>query len=309
MAGTPVDAFPVKTAARMSGLTPDVVRAWERRYGAVHPRRTDTGGARLFDRRDVARLTTLRLLVAAGRRIGDIARLETRELDALLRASHPTAAATSRSDGNGLGRTLRAIDAFDAETLGEELGDFLTALGAARFVREVAVPLLVAVGDRWATGTGSVADERMVSGVLRNLLSSMLAARAGRGRRRLILATPPGERHEIGLLLAALVAADLGFSVYHLGADLPAGEIALSARRADAAAVGLAVVYRKNRARAVKEVRTIVRALPASAELWLGGADAAGVAAAVGTKRIVTIATLDDLERELDRIGPGALRP
>jgi methylmalonyl-CoA mutase cobalamin-binding subunit len=248
----------------------------------------------------------LKTLVAAGRRIGDIAHLQTAALETLIRESAIALPETrARAEPTMPSRAVRALERFDADALGEYLGDALSGLGGARFVREVAAPLLVEVGDRWADGRGSVAEERLLSGTLRNLLGGMISTR-GRGRGpRVILAAPRGERHDLGVVMAALLAIDFGFSIYYLGGDLPAAEIGMAARRARASVVALGVVYRGNRARAVAEIRAILRALPTSTELWLGGADATAVLRALRSKQAVHLADFDTLEAELRRLRGG----
>lgn len=298
----PHDAFPVKTAARLTGLSPDVIRIWERRYGAVQPVRHRRGGARLYSRADVARLKHLKHLVDHGRRIGDVADLDDRTLAALVGTADvaPLAAAAERGARSGL---IEAVERFDAEALVVQLGEALAGLGAARFVRQIAAPLLVEVGERWADGRGSVADEHLVSGALRNLLGSLVFARGGRHDRRMVLATPQGERHDIGLVMVAILALDAGLSVYFLGADLPADQIAAATRRAGAVVLGLGTIYRGNRPRALAEIRTIQRALPAGTELWIGGSDAPSVVKALRTKGPVAITDLEAADAELRRVG------
>ena len=129
--------------------------------------------------------------------------------------------------------------------------------------------------------------------------------RAAAGR-PVLLATPAGERHEIGLLLVALLALDAGVNVVYLGVDLPAGEIVAAAKHTQARVVGLSVVAGKNHARAVREIEAIQIALPADVELWLGGADAAERPADVKAFRGWVVDDLKTTETELARIAAGA---
>jgi methylmalonyl-CoA mutase cobalamin-binding subunit len=117
-----------------------------------------------------------------------------------------------------------------------------------------------------------------------------------------LFATPAGERHEFGLLLAGLMVADAGLRLCYLGTDLPAAEVAAAARRADAAVVGLGVVNTDNEAQAVAEVRRVERELPPVTELWLGGRAAAEVAARMGPSRAIVLDQMATLEHELTRI-------
>ena len=299
----PHDAFPVKTAARLTGLSSDIIRVWERRYGAVQPVRHRRGGARLYSRADVARLKQLKHLVDHGRRIGDVAGLDDRALAALVGSADVASALAAAPESRAASGLIEAIERFDAEALSVQLGEALAGLGAARFVRPVAAPLLVEVGERWADGRGSVADEHLVSGALRNLLGSLVFARGSRHSRRIVLATPQGERHDIGLVMVAILALDAGLSVYFLGADLPADEIATATRRAGAVVLGLGTVHRGNRPRAVAEIRSIQRTLAPGTELWIGGSDAPHVVKALRAKGPLAMTDLEEVDAELRRVG------
>ena len=294
----PHEALPVQAAARQSGLSPDVIRIWERRYGVVAPVRGPRG-ARLYSAEDVRRLRLLAQLVASGRRIGDIARLDGRGLAALA-----ARAAARESDGadDAPGALLRSLERWDASGLQQGLGEALIALGGRAFVRRVAEPLLAEVGRRWEAGSLSVADEHLVSGLLRNLLGAAVQMRMRRRGPRLLLATPPGERHELGLVMAALVALDAGCTVFLLGAEVPAADLVTAARRGGLDVVALAATYGDNRATAVAELRSLARRLPASTELWVGGRDGAAVGSALGSSRVVVLDGFDALESALDRV-------
>ena len=303
-AGTPAhDAFPLRTVAAMTGLTPDLIRAWEKRYAVVAPVR-GARGARLYTATDVAHLRLLARAVGAGRTIGDVAALRTRELEALVARS-----AGDRREPAGhaafLPRILEALQRFDPVAVADLLGDAIVGLGSRAFVHELAVPLVHRVGAGWADGEISVAAEHMLIGTLRNLLGGLIQRRTRTGR-PLLLATPAGERHEIGLLLVALLALDSGVNLVNLGVDLPVGEIVAAARHVRARAVGLSVVTGENRARAIREVGVIQAALPPDTELWLGGADAGKVAAGVDAFRGLVVDSLHAAELELARIAAGA---
>jgi len=299
------DAFPLRTVAAMTGLTPDLIRAWEKRYAVVAPIR-GARGARLYSSADIAHLRLLARVVGAGRAIGDVATLTLAELGRLAVQPAPDGQGV---EGRGapapredfVSRVLERLERFDHAAVTRLLGDAVIGLGVRRFVYQVVLPLVHHVGSLWADGELSIAEEHLLTGMLRNLLASLAQGRGGHGR-PLVLATPAGERHEIGLLLVALLARDAGVDVVYLGVDLPATDIVTAAASARARVVGLSVVAGKNRARACVEVAAIQAALPAEVELWLGGADAANVAAGVKGFRGLLLDGLEATEAELSRI-------
>ncbi len=289
----------------MTGLTPDLIRAWEKRYAVVAPVR-GARGARLYSAADIAHLRLLARVVGAGRAIGDVAALSLAELEKLAVQPAPNGqgaesrgALAPREDF--VSQVLERLARFDHAAVSRLLGDAVVGLGVRRFVYEVVLPLVHHVGARWADGELSIAEEHLLTGMLRKLLASLTRARAGHGG-PLVLATPAGERHEIGLLLVALLGRDAGVDVVHLGVDLPAADIVTAARRAQACAVGLGVVVGRNRSRASVELAAIQAALPGNVELWLGGADAGNVATGVKGFRGLVIDSLEAAEAELTRI-------
>jgi methanogenic corrinoid protein MtbC1 len=272
-AGRTHDAFPLRLVSGQTGLTPDVIRAWEKRYRVVAPVRGPRG-ARLYSREDITHLRLLARVVATGRAIGDVARLDREHLETLAGDRDPARAV---SDRTVVLDVLRSLERFDAAAVGRQLGDALAGLGARRFVFEVAVPLVAEIGERWSDGRLSVAEEHLLSAGLRSLLIGVIQHRREARGPTLVLATVSGERHEIGLLLVALLAADTGLRLVYLGTDLPAGEIVAAARRSGASIVGLGAVTSENRPRAMEEIRAVEHELGVGVALWLGGRDARAI--------------------------------
>ncbi len=306
MADSTTANLPLRTVSQLTGLSPDILRAWERRYQVVTPVRGPRG-TRLYSGADVAHLRLLAGVVAAGRSIGDVARLDRVALEKLsaerVDAGLPLQSAAAVDPGRRVLReALEAIELFDSTRLHRLLSDAMVGLGMNRFVECVAMPLLRSVGDLWAKGSISVADEHLVSGVLRGLLSGVLHSRGPNQGQRILIALPSGERHEFGALVAALIAADGGLDVVYLGADTPALEIGDAADRCNARVVLLGIVHQENADRAVEQVRAVASKLPITTELWLGGASAATVAALVRTSSMKVITSLDVVRAEVVRL-------
>lgn len=300
------EAYPLRTVARLTGLSPDVIRAWEKRYGVVKPVRGPRG-ARLYAADDVAHLRLLARLVAAGRAIGDVARLSRAELERMAavapvaqRGAEPLPTAARAK--SVVDKALAALERFESADLDRTLADALLALGSGGFHRHVACPLLEEIGARWEDGRLSVAEEHLASGVLRNLLSGLIRTRGQGGPPAVLLATPSGERHEFGLLLTALLLADAGIGIFYLGVDISSAEIVEAVRRTAVRVVGLGFVNGDVRQSLLAETRRIERALPAGVELWLGGREARAVAAELGQSRAMVLDEIETLEGEIARL-------
>jgi DNA-binding transcriptional MerR regulator len=284
-AGDLAAEFSVASVVRLTGLSEHVLRAWERRHRAVVPQRS-SGGTRRYSVADVARLRLLAAAVAAGHPIRTLAALDDAALERLQKRPEP--AQQPHIDG-----LFSALDRLDLAGLERQLGLQLAALGARPFLDEIAVPFLREIGARWERGDLRPSEEHAASAALHGVLARAQRALGGLGASDLVLATLPGERHEFGILMAALCAQELGVRVLYLGCDLPVDEIAEAALRARARVVGIGIVG-LDPAVASRELRALRRRLPASVALWVGGAGAARLSSVPeGTLRLSDLAALD----------------
>jgi DNA-binding transcriptional MerR regulator len=262
--------YPLGAVSRLTGLTPDTLRAWERRYGVVLPLRTP-GGTRRYRASDLDRLRLVKAAVDAGHRIGDVAKLGRDELVRI--TAGPSAASPEVPDA--VEAIVDALKRLDAEASERLIALQLAALGPDRFARHVAAPLLERIGDGWASGELCVASEHLASSVLRSLLGASLRPGGSSATGApIVFGTLPGERHELGLLIAALMASGAGGRVIYLGPDLPVSEWVGAVERARAGAVAVSLVAQADDD-ALEHLRALRAALPAEVEIWAGGARSA----------------------------------
>lgn len=284
--------FPMRAVVKLTGLTPDLLRAWERRYAVVDPIRTP-GGTRRYRNSDIERLQLVKAVVDAGYRIGDIAKLDADALRARLDAPPATG-------GNRVDDVIDALDRLDAPAAERLIAFQLSTLGPGRFAREFAVPLLEEIGHAWQNSQICVASEHLGSGVLRSLLGSALRpTRVSLQAPPVLFVTPSGERHELGLLIAALTALGAGGNPVYLGPDLPSGEIVRAAERVDAAAVAFSVAF-LDTSSARKAIEATREALADDVEVWVGGRGAAAIG---DVPEIHVFESLDELERRIGLLG------
>jgi MerR family transcriptional regulator, light-induced transcriptional regulator len=289
---------PISVVAERTGLSPDLLRVWERRYGVVEPAR-DEGGRRLYSDNDIERLRLLSQATSAGRSIGQLLELDTAELSELVRSDDAArwkpASARPLSGETEEGFVERAYEytrKLNPMGLESELARAAAVVGAARFMDSVVAPLFRRIGDAWHAGELSIAQEHMATGVAHPILARVRGSLpVSPDAPVVVVATPAGERHEIGALLAAGAAALEGWHVTYLGADLPAAEIAAAARDTGARMVALSTVY-ADRSLVATELRALREALPADVELVIGGA---GVTRLNGRGEIEGVTTLADL--------------
>lgn len=302
--GTP--RHPIRVVAKRTGLTPAVLRAWEKRYGVVDPSRTE-GGQRLYSDLDVNRLILLRRAVEEGRNISSVASLSLDELmglvaeDAESRMISPVPEpVTGSSVEQLLSRSISAVREMDPALLERTLTRAAMALSIPTVTDEIVVPLLAAIGDSWHSGRLAPAQEHMASVVIRRFLEWLLSTVAVEGGVPLLMsATPSGERHEFGALLTSVTAAAEGWKSHYIGPDLPAEEIAMGAVRLEAEVVALSVVEPTVERSVQEEIRDLRGRLPADVHLVLGGPIALKNADAWSGEGVEVLENLESLRGRL----------
>ena len=227
------DRIPIRTVCSLTGVNPVTLRAWERRYGFIRPLRT-AKGHRLYTYAHVETIRRVLRLVERGVSISQVGRL--------IDAAPDSQAATGAADGGPwrdyLERISEAIVRFDEQELDQIYEEALSVHSTEEVTRQLTLPLLGQLGDRWKSVTGAIAEEHFLAIYLRSKLGARLihGMRYGTGP-RLVAACAPGEYHEIGLLLFALETQSAGMRPVLLGADTPLEDLAMAQRRCAADAV------------------------------------------------------------------------
>ena len=241
--------------ARRVGVTPELLRAWEQRYGLLRPVRTQ-GGFRLYREEDAERVARMRRGLEEGLSAAEAARaaLET-----------PPSADHLLDDARA--RLMSAIEAYDEAGVQAALDDGLAAFGLEAFVRDLILPTLTAVGRGWEQGSVEISQEHFASNLIRGRLLS-LARLWGRGSGPLaLLACAPSEQHDITLLAFGLILRSYGWRILFLGADTPLSTIQ-DAARTTAPAVIVLVTFDTA---LVEAEGTALRRLARIAPLFLSG--------------------------------------
>jgi methylmalonyl-CoA mutase cobalamin-binding domain/chain len=279
----------IQSVSRRTGLSPHVIRIWEKRYGAVKPNRTDSN-RRLYSETEIKRLQRLRRATEAGHSIGTIALLEDARLEEL--SSHAPepqkkipAPRQNKTTEEFIRQCITATQQLDAVAFEETLHHASVSLGQHGLVEQVIGPVAEAIGDLWRDGTITAAHEHFASAAIRVFLGHAarpfaLPANAP----QLVVATPAGQLHELGAVMVAATATDLGWRVMYLGTSLPAAEIAGASTQHQVRAVALSIVYPDDDEQLPEELHKLRRYLPSDVKIIIGGRAAASYDEAI--KRI-----------------------
>jgi MerR family transcriptional regulator, light-induced transcriptional regulator len=258
------EALRIGELSKRVGVSPELLRAWERRYGLLRPARS-AGGLRLYSPADVERIALMQQHLAQGMAAAEAAALAVREA-----AGEEGARTTLRPEAIR-DELAEALDAFD-EPRAQAILDRLLALATVEtLLSEVIVPYLHELGERWQRGQASVAQEHFASGVLRGRLLG-LARGWGLGLGpTAVLACLPGEQHDLGLIAFGLALRSRGWRIVYLGPDSPIDTVADVTRRIEPSLAVLTAVSPERVRPALPKLRELAK----RHRLALGGAAAA----------------------------------
>ncbi|MFO0614510.1 MAG: MerR family transcriptional regulator [Polyangiaceae bacterium] len=272
-------AYSIRLAARMSGVSEETLRVWERRYLWPRPERTESG-ARVYSGADIERLQWVKRALDRGYRPGAVMAKSSAELERLVSRAGPTARAiASVSDAPTVTAIVEAVRVGDSGRLDVLLRRAAMLLGIRRFVVEVAHPLCVEIGDLWGSGELRVHHEHLLTAALTVQLKTMVAQiTLDRGAPAVLLTTFPGAAHGLGLELVAAYLASWSVAPVLLGVETPPDEIVLAARAHGTAVVGLSVVPPVDAPATANALDQLAvgmrRARLRTREIWIGGAAA-----------------------------------
>jgi DNA-binding transcriptional MerR regulator/methylmalonyl-CoA mutase cobalamin-binding subunit len=263
--------YRVGMVAKLTGLSTHTLRMWEKRYAAVVPERTEAGG-RLYRDADVERLRLLHALVEGGHSIGGIAKLPDADLRQMA-AAFPAQVAELVSEHlpELRARVMNAIESLHVDDAERLLSGAALGTEPVEFLKGVVAPVMVEVGDRWERGELRIAHEHACSTVMRALLFSLMRLYPGSdAKRRVVVATPAHEDHELGALMVAMLAAMHGWSVLYLGPNLPAEEIAYAVNDTGAQLLMVSITN-LDESSAREQIAAIENAVPSDVRIMAGG--------------------------------------
>jgi MerR family transcriptional regulator, light-induced transcriptional regulator len=306
-----MNGFPIKVAARRTGLSTHVIRVWERRYGAVTPVRTDTN-RRLYSEADIERLRLLQRATAGGHSIGQIAQLPVEELERLVVSDGvpdgPERAPRPRPELHVtpaalLEACLDATRQLDAASLDRHLARAEISLSLPELLDDLIVPFMEEIGCEWREGSMRVANEHMASATIRSFLGGLYRSyQIDETAPEIIVTTPPGQNHEFGALLVAVVVAAEGWRVVYLGPNLPVEEAVGAAQAVNARAVALSMLYPSDDPKLAQELAKLGRIVPEGCAVIAGGKAAAGYKNALDRIGAITNTNLRDLRDSLAKL-------
>ncbi len=273
--------FSIQFVSKVTGISSHTLRAWEKRYDAVVPRRNPKG-KRLYSQENIKKLKLLTELVQMGNSISDVASLDIATLEGLSKKYGEQApeASVEKSDidvSAVLKNLLMALRGFKLDIISHEMEKVKKSLDARDFSLKLLVPLLGEVGKMVYSGELTIAQEHAMSAIIKFHSGSILYKQIGSKMARtksIVLATPEGELHEFGILISALLCANYNIKFIYLGANMPWDALSEASNQigADILLMGVSTMFQNSNLEFLEEYFTNVRSgLKSDCELWIGG--------------------------------------
>ena len=265
--------YKIGTASRLAGISPGLLRAWERRYDFLRPGR-GPGGHRLYTADDLRVLDEIRRLRGEGRSIGEIAALGREHLADPARSGSSPDAPTERAPvlESACVELVEAALSLRAGSINRILDGVAATYSSDIVVERVIAPVSRSIGELWEAGLSSIASEHLISSIFRHrVLRLMDAAGASDELPTAVAACLPGEEHDLGILMTSYFVTRAGIRVLYLGPNLPLDACveACGVAKPDALLISVTIpgVFRTNRA----GLAGLVGELSESVRVYLGG--------------------------------------
>jgi DNA-binding transcriptional MerR regulator/methylmalonyl-CoA mutase cobalamin-binding subunit len=317
----------IHTAATRTGLSAHTIRAWETRHQAIAPSRS-SGRHRVYSEADIRRLSLLADVSNLGHGIGKIAKLSNIKLLEILSASPvsvlepgaQTAYLQSQKKKATGSRSVRkprdipyeigepfrqkcleAVADFDTRRLESELQDAQVTLGDFGLLRFVVGPLAEQIGEQWRQGVLTAAQEHFFTNVAKIFIWNLTRQyHTDDSAPRIVVGTPNGQLHDMGALMVAACAANLGWRVAFVGPNLPAHELAGAVMRFNAQCLALSLTYPGDDPKLSDELLKLRHMLSADVHILVGGRASSGYRKALSLIGARLSTSLDSLFADLD---------
>jgi len=269
--------YPIKKVVSMTGINAMTLRAWERRYQPIEPKR-DSNGYRSYSLQDIDKLTLMVKAKEQGHAISQISKLSIAELKTLLK--EPDAILKKPIDNSYnqlINEIIEALENYQVIQYEELINRSFIAVDLLVFITEIISPLLNKVGEKWASNEISITQEHMISAYIRHLLISSINHYSTNQYDHcdFLFATPPKEDHDLGILICHLMAAKQNFNCRFVGANLPLDELQPMFYKIKPRVIVLGLTNMPTNSELITQLQETIEILSKeNTEIWLGGCGA-----------------------------------
>jgi len=308
-----MDKYNIQIVSQITGISAHTLRAWEKRYQIIEPDRNDTG-RRLYSQSEIEKLQVIKSLIEAGQTIGVLAKLDHAARVKLLQSQKNQAGMVRDVSPKIkvefdyqqiLQNILMALHNYKLDIIAHEFAKCIYQISAREFAFKIIMPLFKSVGEMVYNNKFSVAQEHSLSAITTFYIGKLVTSQKNKTdnlKTKICLATPQGELHSLGILLAALLCHHHEVEFIYLGEDMPAASIAEVARSTGATHLILGVMKHANRYSQYNlsdYLNQITAVLPTPFEIWIGGPSEEIAQFQIKGHKISALASFEELEQKL----------
>lgn len=289
--------YSMKAVAELTGITPDTIRAWEKRHHAISPSR-ESNGRRQYNGNHVSRLRLLRQATKLGHPISKIAKMSETNLQVLIEEKHDDAELNKVSALTD--KLVGAIQNYETSICDEILGLAATGMPPIEYCQKLLGPTLVEVGNLWETGKINSAQEHLLTTSIKRHLFSLIQVyqRQSTGP-KLMFTTLNQDPHELGILMCCLVAAGQRFQCLYFGPGIPYNDMGHAIARISPKVLVLGTVQKLKCSTLMEELTHLCNYIPNQSEIWIGGSGTVHIDTETLSKKCRLLATFDEFSEQL----------
>lgn len=292
----------IHRVAKLTGLSKDVIRVWERRFGLLKPVR-GANRYRNYSDEDVALLRHVKAELDAGGSIGDLAGLGRDELLRRARASAPRATVTDNTFDRLLRELMAALDPFDRIAFEKRLNGAVAVVPFEEAVHGIFLPLQELVGRLWHDGHVNVAIEHYVTKqIQQKIFSAMNHLSVAEFGAKVVVACPPGEEHDVAALAVAYRCRVRGCRVYYLGANVPISALSNLCRQIEPDLIIISLPIPLPEPNGTELIQALVEEVDRKFSLVVGGRGALAMREQFEPYHIGVLETFEALNERLDHL-------
>ncbi|MBK9306768.1 MAG: MerR family transcriptional regulator [Nitrospira sp.] len=292
----------IHRVAKLTGLSKDVIRVWERRFGLLKPTR-GANRYRNYSDEDVMMLRYLKEQLDGGASIGELAKLGREELITRARANTPRVAVVENMFGRLLQELVSTLNPLDRVTFEKRLNGAVAVVPFDEALNGILLPLQEQVGQLWHDGHVGIAVEHYVtSQIQQKIFSAMNQLPVAEFGATVVVACPPGEEHDIAALAVAYQCRARGCRVYYLGANVPIAALVKLCHevKPDLTIISFPIVRAENKA--AELIQALVQDVSPVSDVAVGGHGAIAIRDRFVTSGIEVLDDFSDLENRLNRL-------
>lgn len=292
----------VKALSKLTGIKPDTIRTWERRYGVLVPSR-DENGHRTYSNGDVDRLGLISKLVQSGQSISRLAGLDHTQLLDLHERSQ--CAPPDKVLQQTTAALRQAIESQDFERFRYLIGTTLMLNPPLTSTEQVIAPCLRTIGELWLDGTIDIGLEHRFTHIIKQqLLSALASIKSANSGPVIAFTTLSGERHELGALMACYIAAAQGCNCHYFGPDMPVNDLVRNVVTLNADILAVSLVLQTDGEDRTRDISYLADNIPERIRIWAGVGGHIREQDLQVPDRIETFASFQPFVRELKVLSP-----